>query len=63
MLERYIGDKGIKTNLGKRNLKYNIVNAIRGKYLRTLRRPNKGKKKSNNNTFKIGIIGIKNWLY
>jgi hypothetical protein len=46
-----MGVKGIKTNLGKRNLNYNIVNTIGGKYLRALRRPNKGKK-YNSNTFK-----------
>ena len=51
MLERYIGVKGIKAVLGKMNLSYNIVNAIGGKYLRALRRPNKGKK-YNNNTLK-----------
>jgi len=47
----YIGVKGIETNLGKRNLSRNIVNAIGGKYLRALRRPNKGRK-YNSNTLK-----------
>jgi len=51
MLERRIGVKGIEANLGKRNLSYGIVNAIGGKYLRALKRPNKGKK-YNSNTFK-----------
>ena len=51
MLERYIGVKGIESNLGKRILSYSIVNAIGGKYLRALRRPNKGKK-YNSNTLK-----------
>ena len=51
MLERYIGVKGIEADLGKRNLSYNIVNAIGDKYLRALKRLNKGKK-YNGNTFK-----------
>jgi len=51
MLKRYIEVKGIEANLGKRNLSYSMVNAIGGKYLRALRRPNKGKK-YNSNTFK-----------
>ena len=50
-LERYIGVKGIEADLDKRNLSYNIVNIIGGKYLRALKRPNKGKK-YNSNTFK-----------
>jgi hypothetical protein len=40
--------KGIKANLGKRNLSYSIVNAMGGKYLRALKRPNKGKKYNSN---------------
>ena len=51
MLERYIGVKGIEAGLGKRNLSYNIVNAIGSKYLRALKRPNKGRK-YNGNIFK-----------
>jgi hypothetical protein len=43
-----MGVKGIKANLGKRNLNYSIVNIIGGKYLRALRRPNKGKKYNSN---------------
>jgi len=43
--------KGIEANLGKRNLSRGIVNAIGGKHLRALRRPNKGRK-YNSNTFK-----------
>ena len=58
ILERYIGVKGIKAVLGQRNLSYSIVNTIGGKYLRALRRPNKGK-----NIIvillRIGIIGLK----
>ena len=50
-LKRYIGVKGIKTDTGKRNLSYNIVNTIRGKNLRALKRPNKGRK-YNSNTLK-----------
>jgi len=34
ILKRYIGVKGIEANAGKRNLSYNIVNTIGGKYLR-----------------------------
>ena len=51
MLERCIGVKGTEANLGKRNLSCSIINAIGGKYLRALRRPNKGRK-YNGNTFK-----------
>jgi len=51
MLKRYIGDKGIEADLGKRNISYSIVNAIGGEYLRALKRPNKGRK-YNSNTFK-----------
>jgi len=50
-LKRYIGVEGIEANLGKRNLSYSIVNAIGDKYLRALRRPNKGRK-YNSNTLK-----------
>jgi len=46
-----MGIKGIEANLGKRNLGRSIVNTIGGKYLRALRRPNKGRK-YNSNTFK-----------
>jgi hypothetical protein len=48
ILERYIGVKDIEAVLGKRNLSYSIVNAIGGKYLRALRRPNKGRKYNSN---------------
>ena len=51
ILKRYIKSKGIKANAGKRNLNYSIVNTIRDKNLRVLRRPNKGRK-YNSNTFK-----------
>ena len=51
MLERHIGVKSIKANLGKRNLSRGIVNAIGGKHLRALRRPNKSRK-YNSNTLK-----------
>jgi hypothetical protein len=43
-----MGVKSTKANLGKKNLSYSIVNAIGGKYLRALRRPNKGKKYNSN---------------
>ena len=63
-LERHIGVKGIKSNLGKRNLSYSIVNAIGGKYLRAPRRPNKGKKYNsntlkdrNNRTKRLALLG------
>jgi len=39
-----------------------MVNAIGGKYLRALRRPNKGRK-YNSILLRIGIIGLKDWLY
>jgi hypothetical protein len=40
--------KSTKANLGKRNLSYSIVNTIGGKYLRALKRPNKGRKYNSN---------------
>ena len=43
--------KSTEADLGKRYLSRSIVNTIGGKYLRALRRPNKGKK-YNSNTFK-----------
>jgi hypothetical protein len=43
-----MGVKGIKADLGKRNPSHNIVNVMGGKYLRALRRPNKGKKYNGN---------------
>jgi len=46
-----MGVKDIEAVLGKRNLSHSIVNAIGGKYLRALRRPNKGRK-YNSNTLK-----------
>jgi len=46
-----MGVKGTEAILGKRNPSYSIINAIGGKHLRALRRPNKGKK-YNSNTFK-----------
>jgi len=54
-----MGVKGIEANLGKRNLSYSIVNTIGGKYLRALRRPNKGKKYIIVTLLKTGIIGLK----
>jgi hypothetical protein len=59
-----MGVKGIEANLGKRNLSYSIVNAIGGKYLRALRRPNKGRKYNsntpknrNNRTKRLALLG------
>jgi hypothetical protein len=46
-----MGGEGIEADLGKRNLSRSMVNAIGGKYLRALRRPNKGRK-YNSNTLK-----------
>jgi len=43
-----------------------MVNAIGGKYLRTLKRPNKGPTKAENimvTLLRTGIIGLKDWLY
>jgi len=59
-----MGVKGIKAVLGKRNLSYSIVNAMGGKYLRALRRPNKGGKYNsntlknrNNRTKRLALLG------
>jgi len=46
-----MGVKGIEADLGKRNPSHSIVNAMGSKYLRALRRPNKGRK-YNSNTLK-----------
>jgi len=46
-----MGVKGTEVDLGKGNLSHSIGNAIGGKYLRALRRPNKGRK-YNSNTLK-----------
>ena len=46
-----MGVKGVKTAANKRYLSYNMVNAIGGKYLKALKRPNKSKK-YNGNIFK-----------
>ena len=63
-LKRYIGVKDIEAILGKKNLSYSIVNTIGGKYLRALRRPNKGRKYSsntfkdrNNRTKRLALLG------
>jgi len=59
-----MGVKGIEAVLGKRNPSYNIVNAMRGKYLRALKRPNKGRKYNsntlknrNNRTKRLALLG------
>ena len=64
MLERYMGVKGIESDLGKRILSRSIVNAIGGKYLRALRGPNKGRKYNgntlkdrNNRTKRLALLG------
>ena len=62
MLEKYIGVKGAKGNVGKRILSCNIVNTIGGNNPRALKRPNKGKKyngnifKDRNNRFKKLVL-------
>jgi hypothetical protein len=43
-----MGVEGIKANSSKRNPSHSIVNIIGGKYLRALRRPNKGRKYNSN---------------
>ena len=45
---RYIGDKGAEAVIDKRYLSYSMANAIGGKNLRALRRPNKGRKYNSN---------------
>jgi len=57
-----MGVKGTEAVLGKRNLSYNMVNAIGGKHLRAPRRPNKGRKLMAT-LLRTGIIGLKDWLY
>ena len=59
-----MGVKGIEANLDKSNLSYSIVNTIGGKYLRALRRPNKGRKYNsntlknrNNRTKRLALLG------
>ena len=59
-----MGVKGIEADLGKRNLSYNIVNTIGGKYLRALKRPIKGRKYNsnifkhrNNRTKRLALLG------
>jgi len=59
-----MGVKGIEAVLGKRNLGRSIVNAIGGKHLRALRRPNKGRKYNsntpknrNNRTKRLALLG------
>ena len=46
-----IGVKNVKADIGKKSLSCSIINAIRDNNLRTLKRPNKGKK-YNSNIFK-----------
>jgi hypothetical protein len=43
-----MGVKGAKADTGRRNLSYSIVNAMGGKNLKALRRPNKGKEYNGN---------------
>jgi len=46
-----MGVEGTEADPGKRNPSRSMVNAMGGKHLRALRRPNKGRK-HNSNTFK-----------
>ena len=46
-----MGVEGVKTVADKRHLSHSIINAIEGKHLRALRRPNKSRK-YNGNIFK-----------
>ena len=39
-----MGVKNVKTVADKRHLSHNIANIIKGKHLKALKRPNKGKK-------------------
>jgi len=43
-----MGVKGTEADLGKRNPSRSMVNAMGGKYLKALRRPNKGRKYNSN---------------
>ena len=59
-----MGVKGIEAILGKRNLSCSMVNTIGGKYLRALKRPNKGRKYNsntlknrNNRTERLALLG------
>ena len=59
-----MGVKGIETVADKRHLSHSMVNAIRGKYLRALRRPNKSRKYNgnifknrNNRAKKLALLG------
>jgi len=53
-----MGVKGIEANLGKRYLSYSIINAIGGKHLRALKRPNKAENIIAT-LLRTGIIGLK----
>ena len=59
-----MGVKGIEAVIDKRNLSRYIVNTIGGKYLRALRKPNKGRKYNsnifknrNNRTKRLALLG------
>jgi len=59
-----MGVKGTEVGLGKGNLSRNIGNAIKGKYLRAPRGPNKGRKYNsntlkdrNNRTKRLALLG------
>ena len=59
-----MGVEGTEADLGKRILSRSIVNAIEGKHLRALKRPNKGRKYNsntlknrNNRTKRLALLG------
>ena len=59
-----MGVKGIEAILGKRNPSYSMVNTMGSKYLRALKRPNKGRKYNsntlknrNNRTKRLALLG------
>jgi len=59
-----MGVEGTEADLGKRNPSRSIVNTMGGKYLRALRRPNKGRKYNsntlknrNNRTKRLALLG------
>ena len=45
---KYLRRTGIEANADKGNLNYSLVNAIGGNNLKTLKRPNKGRKYNSN---------------
>ena len=59
-----MGVEGAEADLGKSNPSHSMVNAIGGKHLRALKRPNKGRKYNsntpknrNNRTKRLALLG------